>query len=123
MVATTIKINNLLKNRYLNCATIYQGDYVVALFNFVDLFAGIGGFRIPCDKFNGQCIAFAERSKSAISIYESNFPKTPNLGNVEDIGKIASKNPIDFITAGIPCQPWSVAERKVGLKIPEVGSG
>jgi DNA (cytosine-5)-methyltransferase 1 len=90
----------------------------VAHFTFVDLFAGIGGFRIPCEALGGECLAFAENSKSAISIYNENFSQTPNLGNVQAFGKINSDRPIDLITAGVPCQPWSIAGKKKGFKDP-----
>jgi len=87
-------------------------------FTFVDLFAGIGGFRIPCEALGGKCLAFAENSKSAISIYNENFSQTPNLGNVQRFTKINSDKPIDLITAGVPCQAWSIAGKKKGFKDP-----
>jgi len=90
----------------------------VAHFTFVDLFAGIGGFRIPCEALGGECLAFAENSKSAISIYNENFSQAPNLGNVQTFAKINSDKPIDLITAGVPCQPWSVAGKNKGFKDP-----
>ena len=44
-------------------------------FTFVDLFAGLGGFRIPLEQLGGQCIASSEINAAAVSTYKSNWPK------------------------------------------------
>ena len=43
-------------------------------FRFVDLFAGIGGLRVPFDKLGGQCVFTAERDRFSRKTYEANFP-------------------------------------------------
>ena len=52
-------------------------------FTFIDLFAGIGGFKIGLSNNNGHCIGFSEIDKDAISTYCENFQIEPscNLGN------------------------------------------
>ena len=40
---------------------------------FIDLFSGIGGFRIALEKLGGECIGYSEIDKNAISVYENNF--------------------------------------------------
>ena len=42
-------------------------------FTFVDLFAGIGGFRIPLEELGGKCLGFSEIDKKAIETYKNNF--------------------------------------------------
>ena len=42
-------------------------------FTFLDLFSGIGGFRIPLEKLGGKCLGYSEINKQAIQVYQSNF--------------------------------------------------
>ena len=42
-------------------------------FTFVDLFSGVGGFRIPLEKLGGKCVAYSEIDKNAIEVYKNNF--------------------------------------------------
>jgi DNA (cytosine-5)-methyltransferase 1 len=85
-------------------------------FSFIDLFAGVGGFRIPLDQLGGQCLGYAEIDKSAISVYENNFGQGDhvNLGNVAEISALPPS--VDLITGGVPCQPWSVAGKRKGFE-------
>jgi DNA (cytosine-5)-methyltransferase 1 len=89
-------------------------------FNFVDLFAGIGGFRIALEKLGGKCIGFSEIEKNAISVYKQNFKSNPNeieFGSVENLNKIPIDE-IDLIVGGVPCQSWSVAGKMKGFEDP-----
>lgn len=76
-------------------------------FRFIDLFAGIGGFRLAFDKAGGQCVFASEWNRHAAFTYETNFKHRP----AGDITKIpASEIPNhDVLTAGFPCQPFSIA--------------
>lgn len=76
-------------------------------FRFIDLFAGIGGIRIPFQEAGGECVFTSEWDKFAVKTYTTNFG-----GEVwGDITKIESKDIPDFdvILAGFPCQPFSQA--------------
>lgn len=76
-------------------------------FTFIDLFAGIGGFRIAFQKTGGKCVFTSEWDKFAKQTYEANFGEHP----YGDIRKI-NKNEIpdhDVLCAGFPCQPFSLA--------------
>ena len=42
-------------------------------FKFIDLFSGVGGFRIPLEKLGGKCVAYSEIDKNAIDVYKNNF--------------------------------------------------
>ncbi len=85
-----------------------------ASFTCIDLFAGIGGFRLALEALGGSCIHFSEIDRDAIDTYCANFgeSKSRNLG---DITKITSLPPHDILTAGVPCQSWSIAGRNLGF--------
>ena len=59
-------------------------------FTFIDLFAGIGGFRIALEKLGGQCLGYSEIDKQAIKVYQQNFINYRNQDEIElgDITKI-----------------------------------
>lgn len=86
----------------------------MASFSFVDLFAGIGGFRLALESIGGECIGFSEINSDAINTYCDNFNESPSH-NFGDITKIKSLPYTDFITAGVPCQSWSIAGKKLGF--------
>ncbi len=82
-------------------------------FSFIDLFAGIGGIRIPFDNLGGQCVFSSEWDKYAQDMYEVNFGERP----YGDITKI-NVNEIpahDILLAGFPCQPFSIMGDKLGF--------
>jgi DNA (cytosine-5)-methyltransferase 1 len=87
-------------------------------FTFVDLFAGIGGFRIPLEELGGECLGYSEINKNAISVYRTNFIVNQNNKEIElgDITKI-KKLPfdVDIVVGGVPCQPWSIAGKIKGF--------
>lgn len=76
-------------------------------FTFIDLFAGIGGYRIPLEKIGGKCVFSSEIDKYSQKTYRAWFGETPK----GDITKIkASDIPDhDLLAAGFPCQPFSIA--------------
>lgn len=76
-------------------------------FTFIELFAGIGGFRIAFQNVGGTCLFASEWDKYAAQTYELNFKEPPS----GDITKIPiEKIPAhDILTAGFPCQPFSIA--------------
>ncbi|MEN9362539.1 MAG: hypothetical protein RL095_4074 [Verrucomicrobiota bacterium] len=76
-------------------------------FTFIDLFAGIGGFRLGMQEHGGKCVFTSEWDKYAQKTYEANFAETP----FGDIRKITSEMipDHDVLCAGFPCQPFSLA--------------
>jgi DNA (cytosine-5)-methyltransferase 1 len=82
-------------------------------FTFIDLFAGIGGFRIACESLGGKCVFSSEIDKYAQKTYEANFGDVP----YGDITKIHEKDvpDHDVLQAGFPCQAFSIAGRKGGF--------
>lgn len=76
-------------------------------FSFVDLFAGIGGFRIAMQELGGRCVFSSEWDPYAKKTYEANFGEVP----FGDIRKISEKDipNHEILCAGFPCQPFSLA--------------
>jgi len=76
-------------------------------FTFIDLFAGIGGFRLAFQRQNGKCVFSSEWNKYAQKTYEANFGEVP----FGDITKIDAKKipDHDILVGGFPCQPFSIA--------------
>jgi len=91
-------------------------------FTFVDLFAGVGGFRVGLERNGGKCLGFSEIDRPAISVYKSNFlgweeRDEVELGDITKLGKLPFKD-IDLIVGGVPCQSWSVAGKMKGFDDP-----
>lgn len=85
----------------------------MAVFKFIDLFAGIGGIRRPYQKLGGECVFSSEIDKFAVQTYEANWGEKPS----GDITKIdASEIPqFDILLAGFPCQAFSIAGKRQGF--------
>ena len=85
-------------------------------FKFIDLFAGIGGFRLALQNLGGKCVYTSEWDEKAKLTYETNFGEIP----FGDITKKETKNfiPDDFdvLCAGFPCQAFSIAGKRGGFK-------
>ena len=76
-------------------------------FTFVDLFAGIGGLRIPFQELGGKCLFSSEWNRFSQQTYYANFGDIPE-GDIRSID--ASSIPLhDILLAGFPCQPFSIA--------------
>jgi DNA (cytosine-5)-methyltransferase 1 len=84
-------------------------------FKFIDLFAGIGGFRIAMQNLGGKCVFTSEWDKEAQKTYKVNFGEVP----FGDITKEQIKNYIpeefDLLCAGFPCQAFSIAGKRGGF--------
>ncbi|MBT7455036.1 MAG: DNA (cytosine-5-)-methyltransferase [Gemmatimonadetes bacterium] len=76
-------------------------------FSFVDLFAGIGGLRLGLTKAGGRCVFSCEWDKYAQRTYSEWFGEVP-ADDIRDI-EPSSIPDHDVLTAGFPCQPFSIA--------------
>ena len=81
---------------------------LLPVFDFVDLFAGIGGFRIALERNGGRCVYSCEWDSHARQTYEAWHGDSPEG---EDIRNIATADVPrhDVLAAGFPCQPFSIA--------------
>ncbi len=83
-------------------------------FKFIDLFAGIGGFRIPMQEVGGKCVFSSEFNHHAQRAYELNFGEIP-FGDITDLDlAIVPKH--DVLCAGFPCQPFSISGKMKGFE-------
>jgi DNA (cytosine-5)-methyltransferase 1 len=84
-------------------------------FKFIDLFAGIGGFRLALQNIGGKCLYTSEWENAAKRTYRENFGEIP----FGDISKESTKNFIpqefDILCAGFPCQAFSIAGNRKGF--------
>lgn len=85
-------------------------------FTFIDLFAGIGGFRIAFQNLGGKCVYSSEFDAKAQETYLANYGEMP----FGDITKQSTKSYIpqqfDILCGGFPCQAFSLAGRRLGFK-------
>ncbi len=85
-------------------------------FTFIDLFAGIGGFRIAMQNLGGKCVYSSEFDAKAQESYLANYGEMP----FGDITKPSTKQYIpkkfDILCAGFPCQAFSLAGKRLGFK-------
>ncbi len=76
-------------------------------FNFIDLFCGIGGFRIAMQNTGGKCLFSSDWDKYSKITYHANFGEIP-YGDIHKIA-VADIPKHDILCAGFPCQPFSIA--------------
>jgi DNA (cytosine-5)-methyltransferase 1 len=85
-------------------------------FTFIDLFAGIGGFRLAMQRLEGKCVYTSEWDPEAKKTYRANFGEVP----FGDITKEETKSHIpdnfDLLCAGFPCQAFSIAGKRGGFE-------
>jgi len=81
---------------------------------FIELFAGIGGFRLGLERAGHQCVWSNEIVEKARRIYEHNFKDTPDGRDIRDI-KPEEIPETDLLVGGFPCATFSVAGRRTGF--------
>ena len=74
---------------------------------FIDLFCGIGGFRIAFERAGGQCVFSSDYDKFSQQTYEANFGEHPH-GDIHSVA-VADIPAHDILCGGFPCQPFSIA--------------
>lgn len=82
--------------------------------NFIDLFAGIGGFRQAFEGANYRCVFSSEINEHCQKVYKENYGESP----FPDVTKIIPEKIPDFqvLLAGFPCQPFSICGKKMGFE-------
>jgi DNA (cytosine-5)-methyltransferase 1 len=84
-------------------------------FRFIDLFCGIGGFRLAFERAGGECVFSSDWDKYSQLTYEANFGERP-YGDIHAVA-VADIPKFDILCAGFPCQPFSIAgvSKKISL--------
>ncbi len=86
-------------------------------FTFIDLFAGIGGFRMALQDLKGKCVFSSEWDKYSQQTYKANYGEVP-FGDItkEEVRQYIPKK-FDILCGGFPCQPFSIAgvSKKISL--------
>lgn len=78
-------------------------------FTFIDLFAGMGGFRLAMQAQGGKCVFSSEWNAFSQKTYFSNFGDMPFGDITKDVTKNYIPEHFDILCAGFPCQPFSIA--------------
>lgn len=85
-------------------------------FKFIDLFAGIGGFRLAFQNLGGKCIFTSEWDKYSKRTYQANFGEIPFGDITKPETKSYIPNGFDVLCAGFPCQAFSIAGKRGGFE-------
>ena len=85
-------------------------------FKFIDLFAGIGGFRLAMQNLGGKCVFTSEWDKDAKRTYKANFGERPFGDITKEETKAFIPDGFDLICAGFPCQAFSIAGKRGGFE-------
>lgn len=109
---TTIKKHFIKGKKMINISE----EYVNKLDNisFIDLFSGIGGFRLALNSFGADCIFSIDNNKQATITYDLNFNDT-SYGDITLIEE-SEIPPHDILCAGFPCQAFSISGKQKGFK-------
>lgn len=85
-------------------------------FTFIDLFAGIGGFRIAMQNFGGKCVYSSEWDAQAQKTYLANYGEVPFGDITKETTKQYIPDNFDVLCAGFPCQAFSLAGKRRGFE-------
>lgn len=84
-------------------------------FKFIDLFAGVGGFRVAMQNLGGKCVFTSEWDKDAQKTYRANFGEVPFGDITKEQTKKFIPDGFDVLCAGFPCQAFSIAGKRGGF--------
>lgn len=121
------KYRDILKKKGINVedlpsAELFNRENKIELvpekneFTFIDLFAGIGGFRIAMQNVGGKCVFSSEWDESAKETYFRNYGEVPFGDITIPATKALIPDQFDVLCAGFPCQPFSNAGLKKGIE-------
>lgn len=85
-------------------------------FTFIDLFAGIGGFRIAMQNVGGKCVYSSEFDANAQQTYLSNYGEMPFGDITKESTKRFIPKDFDVLCGGFPCQAFSIAGYQRGFE-------
>lgn len=82
-------------------------------YTFIDLFAGLGGFRLALESLGAKCVYSNEWDKFAQEVYNDNFGDVPE-GDITQVDESTIPNH-DILCAGFPCQAFSISGKQRGF--------
>ena len=85
-------------------------------FTFIDLFAGIGGFRIAMQALGGKCVYSSEFDAQAQRTYFANYGDMPFGDITKEVTKSYIPDDFDILCGGFPCQAFSLAGKRLGFE-------
>ena len=108
------EVNDKIAEEALQYLIKFDDDYpfrkpAYTKFTFIDLFAGIGGFRLAMQNLQGECVFSSEWDKMAQRTYYANFGEIPFGDITKEETKRWIPKKFDVLCAGFPCQPFSIA--------------
>lgn len=82
---------------------------------FIDLFAGLGGFRLALERLGHECVFASEIDRNLRKVYDENFPDGPPIqGDIREAKRRVPEH--EILCAGFPCQPFSKSGSQEGIK-------
>lgn len=104
-----------LQYRLFNKARVPFPEPHQPKFTFIDLFAGIGGFRVAMQSLGGKCVFTSEWDEKSQLTYKANFGDAPFGDITKEITKQYIPDNFDVLCAGFPCQAFSIAGKRGGF--------
>ena len=98
---------------FRHCRSLFAN--VLPRFSFIDLFAGIGGFRLAMQMEGGRCVFASEIDAAARKTYERNFRVLPFGDITKEETKAMIPYRFDILCGGFPCQTFSLAGKRQGI--------
>lgn len=83
-------------------------------YTFIDLFAGLGGFRLALESFGAKCVYSNEWEKHVQKVYQMNFGELPD-GDITKVDETTIPDH-DILCAGFPCQAFSISGKQQGFE-------
>lgn len=119
-----MKRKDMMKKEYKNALQLFFETVScvpfpapkVPKFTFIDLFAGIGGFRMALQDLGGKCAYSSEWDEDAKKTYFLNFGEVPFGDITKEETKKYIPDKFDILCAGFPCQAFSIAGRRGGFE-------
>lgn len=108
------------KEKLDSAEELYRGKHIPFVaqpnpsFTFIDLFAGIGGFRLAMQANGGECVFSSEWDSAAKQTYYENYGEVP-FGDITKIEPSSIPN-FTVLTGGFPCQPFSSIGKREGFR-------